>query len=198
MLVKGKHLVGVYGTLKTGRTNHHVISSRDGVFKGYGHIYGTLIEMYGGSFPGFVRSGTDDILIEIWEVSDDCLIALDRLEGNGTFYTRHIETTVVRQDKQEPTTEDYMGEWLEVWVYALPSSYLEKDHVRYLDGIWNGRDTPNRLVVRFKSRPNTDTPALPAPPAPVIDKKKVEEDGNWLYPDVVRFEVWEKRNAEAS
>ena len=70
-----------------------------------------------GSYPGVVElDGQDEhcyILGELYEVDDDTLARVDRLEGNGSFYTRKI----VELSETDDT--------IEAWMYLLPKEFLD-------------------------------------------------------------------------
>lgn len=85
-----KHLVFVYGTLKTGHYNHRCLtlggtSKRifdDAFVKG--HMYDL------GPYPAVVITpGSQGVVKgEVWEVDDETLDRLDHLEGHPDFYER--------------------------------------------------------------------------------------------------------------
>lgn len=96
--------VFVYGSLKKGFGNHHVISkgefiSVDETLYNDWHMFNM------GGFPGVVE-GTKVVTGEVYEVDDEVMAGLDRLEGNGSFYTREI----VELSKNEMA-----------WMYILPN-----------------------------------------------------------------------------
>ena len=73
--------VFVYGTLKRGCRNHHHLADQKFLGEARTASGFTLYSM--GNHPGMVRS-TDtshDVTGELWEVDDDCLAELDKLEG---------------------------------------------------------------------------------------------------------------------
>ncbi|MFT3869395.1 MAG: gamma-glutamylcyclotransferase family protein [Nibricoccus sp.] len=76
-----KHQVFVYGTLKHGGSNHHLMAGQQFIA-----IAKTepLYKLYSiGAYPGMVDVPTNGNPIEgeIWAVDADCLAKLDRLEG---------------------------------------------------------------------------------------------------------------------
>ena len=78
-----KKLIFVYGTLKTGQPNHILLENSKKLHNDMidGRIYCL------GNFPGLKQeSGT--VYGEIYEVDDNTLEKLDRLEGHPNFYTR--------------------------------------------------------------------------------------------------------------
>jgi len=80
-------MVFVYGTLKKGFGNHHLLSKS--LYHGdYSTAPSHKMVSLGG-FPGVVfGKGTAAIKGEVYEVADDVLDRLDRLEGYPSFYDR--------------------------------------------------------------------------------------------------------------
>lgn len=98
--------VFVYGSLKEGGWSHHLLEGQ--IFCGYAFMDGLrMISL--DSYPGVVK-GEGRIDGEMHEVDDNTLAALDRLESNGSYYTREIMGTECGNS---------------VWVYVLPDSYEE-------------------------------------------------------------------------
>ena len=111
-------LVGVYGSLLAGLGNHRVLHGAE--FVGPDSLppeYG-MVSL--GGFPGVFKDGDSPIVLELYLVDADGLIRLDRLEGNGSFYTREE----VRTD----------GNALP-WVYLLPKAGY-KDNETVASGDW--------------------------------------------------------------
>ena len=111
-------LVGVYGSLLAGLGNHRVLEGAE--FVGPDSLppeYG-MVSL--GGFPGVFKDGDSPIVLELYLVDADGLIRLDRLEGNGSFYTREE----VRTD----------GNALP-WVYLLPKAGY-KDNETVAGGDW--------------------------------------------------------------
>jgi gamma-glutamylcyclotransferase (GGCT)/AIG2-like uncharacterized protein YtfP len=83
--------VFVYGTLKRGYGNHRVMEAAEGEFlqkdtiKGY-EIYNT------GCFPAVVE-GEGVVQGEVFEVPEEGMYFLDRLEGVPRLYDRHTTHT---------------------------------------------------------------------------------------------------------
>ena len=103
--------VFVYGSLKRGFGNHGLLESSkyigttETVFPNF-RMHSLL-----GSFPA-VTSCTNDgfaIMGELYEVNLHTLNALDKLEGNGTMYTRRLVS--VYNDN---------GDVVEAWMYLMP------------------------------------------------------------------------------
>ena len=78
----------VYGTLKRGQRNHHLM--REARFLGEAvtaPLY-TLLDL--GSFPGMIPGGTTAVHGELYEVGPGLLARLDRHEGVPRLYTRGV------------------------------------------------------------------------------------------------------------
>ena len=85
-------LVFIYGTLKRGHGNHCVIS--DGVFVGQA-VTESRFGLYTSGIPfmtdaGLCRYGDEPTCIhgEVWQVGDDVMATLDKLEGHPSAYRR--------------------------------------------------------------------------------------------------------------
>lgn len=81
------HRVFVYGTLKRGLRNAHLLSGSR--FVSAAEVPGfALYDL--GDYPGIVPTGTSDDKVpgEIFEVTAETLAKLDRLEDEGTLYRR--------------------------------------------------------------------------------------------------------------
>lgn len=109
-----KHLVFVYGSLKRGFRNHRVISG--GEFAGVATTVArfNMLDVRG-AYPALVtdlidRTKAGQILGELYNVDDDTLAALDKLEGYPDFYTRGLHPVVRAHD----------GETLQAIIYTLP------------------------------------------------------------------------------
>ena len=74
----------VYGTLKKGYRNHRLLEGSN--FIGEGRISG--YDIYDlGSFPGII-GGTGEVLGELYEINQETLKRVDRLESEGYLYSR--------------------------------------------------------------------------------------------------------------
>jgi gamma-glutamylcyclotransferase (GGCT)/AIG2-like uncharacterized protein YtfP len=98
--------VFVYGSLKQGFGNHGFLETSHclGQYETKDAVY----EMYSfGFYPGVSRIGEGGhrILGELYMIDSNTLIGLDKLEGNGMFYTREL---VELEDGEE------------AWMYLLP------------------------------------------------------------------------------
>jgi gamma-glutamylaminecyclotransferase len=84
-----KHLVFVYGSLKQGFGNHHFLRTATLLEATRTGSRAFRMESMGG-FPAVVKNGSYAIEGELYEVDDETLRNLDRLEGNGRFYNREL------------------------------------------------------------------------------------------------------------
>ncbi len=81
-----KPKVFVYGTLRKGHGNHHVIKEVMDKMIGKGYLYGTV--NYSG-LPRLKLDGLDMVKGEVYELKDEeGLIPLDQLEGHPYCYER--------------------------------------------------------------------------------------------------------------
>lgn len=76
----------VYGTLKKNCSNHHFMFKSKYIKNT--KIKGSLYLKKDRYFPHLILEGEDLIECEIYEVSENCLAYLDRLEGHPTFFKR--------------------------------------------------------------------------------------------------------------
>lgn len=86
-----EHVVFVYGTLKKGYGNHHLLSRSK--FLDTAVTRGVLHDL--GAFPAArTNDSGGQIHGELYSVDDETLARLDRLEGIPTFYQRDkVETS---------------------------------------------------------------------------------------------------------
>lgn len=110
---KDKILVGVYGTLKRGFYNHHLLEKAE-------FIKTTVIPdgnycLYDlGSFPAvkvvlYGNEETTPVTVEIFQVDKETFDNLDRLEGYPSFYNRVLIET---------------PEGYHAWLYVMSSEQL--------------------------------------------------------------------------
>jgi gamma-glutamylcyclotransferase (GGCT)/AIG2-like uncharacterized protein YtfP len=103
-----RFMVFVYGSLKRGFSNHSLLTSSK--FCGITETIDPIFEMYSlGSFPAVVETGNGfHITGELYEIDSVTLKMLDRLEGNGSLYTRKL-------------VKIWFGtEQGEAWMYIMP------------------------------------------------------------------------------
>ena len=108
------HPVAVYGTLKQGHGNHHRYLS-DSYYTGSGSTKDKLPLVISGLPYLFKKPGTGHhVEVEVYQVTDAVLRALDGLEGHPNWYRR--ESTTIELDS---------GGSIEAWVYFMTDdSYL--------------------------------------------------------------------------
>ena len=119
-----KHLIWVYGTLKRGKGNHRFLSEGGATFLGNARTEPAFTMLHLGGFPGVVRAGKTVVHGELYEVNDEILGRLDRLEGHPNFYQRQ-QLSVVLEDGSTKGTEGYF----------LPDSWLSRAKV-IEGGVW--------------------------------------------------------------
>ena len=115
--------VFVYGTLKRGEANHHLLDGA--TFLGDCKVVGAYTMVDLGWYPGVVRRNDrvdSEISGEVYEVDEPTLYSLDCLEGHPDFYERRKIST------------DYKN----AWMYSLPSEYLERERDIVETGEWHG------------------------------------------------------------
>jgi len=84
---KGKIRVAVYGTLRHGEGNHMLLQNSR--YLGTARVSGYRMHDFG-PFPVVVETGEgeDEIVVEVYEVTEEVLGHLDLLEGHPRFYKR--------------------------------------------------------------------------------------------------------------
>lgn len=108
-------LVFVYGTLKKGFGNHHLLHNCP--YKGKGHIQGTKM-LNLGAFPGMIPDESKKVQGELYEINEFTLKRLDRLEGHPHFYTRHLAQVHVPPSGASAETP-HQAETVDAWAYYL-------------------------------------------------------------------------------
>ncbi len=109
-----EHMVFVYGSLKSGFHNHHLIDDAEFICKTRTREPSWLLEQFNskskpGAFVPGVVPGNSYVSGEIYKVNDAGLEKLDKLEENGTRYQRKkvfcgngaIAWMYIHADKQE-------------------------------------------------------------------------------------------------
>lgn len=85
-----EHLIAVYGTLLSGEPNEYFMRNATLIQEDKVENF----EMYSlGGFPGIMK-GDGEISVEVYKVSAEDLIPVDRLEGHPTFYERIFAKTL--------------------------------------------------------------------------------------------------------
>ena len=119
---RGDNLVFVYGTLRTGGSNFHLLEGSK--YLGYAQTTSSnYILRRGRSFPIVKKSKLSyagKIEGEVFAVDALTMCELDRLEGNNTFYTR--EEVFVTLDEQSYKLKDgKTGKPIvKAWIYLIP------------------------------------------------------------------------------
>jgi len=84
--MKDSTLVGVYGSLRKGLSNHHYLQNAEFVSTTELPAVYSMVSL--GGFPGVMEGGDTKIMLEMYRVTPDELANLDSLESNESFYTR--------------------------------------------------------------------------------------------------------------
>ena len=109
-------LVFVYGTLRQGEVNHHLLGKASLCGR---HTTRPHYKMFSlGAYPAVVTRGPDRISGEVYRVDGRTMVELDRLEGYPRSYDRKLIATP----------------WGRAWIYL----YRESVHgrKRIPNGIW--------------------------------------------------------------
>lgn len=122
-----KNLVAVYGSLRSGFSNHDLLDRGGAVQLGDDVIHGDYTMLNLGGFPGLILEGDTPITIEVYAVDDRVFNNLDRLEGYPTFYNR----------KKVGTAHG------EAWIYYLNEPrYPGREWAVVSSGDWADARTP--------------------------------------------------------
>ena len=88
-----KHLIFVYGTLRNGHSNHHLL--KEAYCHGIGGTEASYAMYLISGYPYVTSSEARyPIIGELYAVDDDTLQTLDRMEGHPRYYERR-ETAVM-------------------------------------------------------------------------------------------------------
>ena len=127
--------VAVYGSLRKGFGNHGLLE--DSIYVGEGITEARYTMLHLGGFPGVVKKGNTSITVELYDVDDETLRRLDRLEGHPNFYERlPVRVLPVGADKSEAAS------WEWVSIYLLPDVW---DGAVIETGDWARRTVPAAL-----------------------------------------------------
>lgn len=86
--------IACYGTLRAGWGNHRLLE--DAPLIGVGTTVQNDYTMRSmGGFPAVYKGGNHRIVVEVYEVDDDQLARIDRLEGHPNWYRREVVDTTV-------------------------------------------------------------------------------------------------------
>lgn len=119
--------VFVYGTLKKGQPNHHILDSPGCYFIGEASLPTDQWEMYNlGAYPAITMATgpCEKIRGEVYEVDEKTFNKLDWLEGYPDLYDRAWE--VIEYDSPKEL------DW--AWVYYMPKAPTRRTPI--LDGVW--------------------------------------------------------------
>ncbi len=117
-----KHRVFVYGTLKRGNGNHHLLAHSEFIGKATTAPEFRLLSAFRNVFP-YLVPGEKSIIGEVFEVDEATLRNLDRLEGYRPGQTNN-------HYNRETITVNVGGEAMDVLVYTLNVA-MEDDLSRY-------------------------------------------------------------------
>ncbi|MFA7405829.1 MAG: gamma-glutamylcyclotransferase family protein [Pelobacteraceae bacterium] len=93
-----KHLVFVYGTLRKGHSNNHLL--KDAYCYGTGSTEAGYTMYLISGFPYVTSSESRyPIVGELYAVDDDTLNSLDRMEGHPRYYERKQTTVIVEGER---------------------------------------------------------------------------------------------------
>lgn len=111
--------VFVYGTLRAGERNHHILADQRYLGEYRTPARYTLYDT--GPFPAAVAGGRTALTGEVYAVDRRCFRLLDRLEDYPTHYTRRRIATPLG------------GAWIYLWIKPVDARW------RRLDGDWRRR-----------------------------------------------------------
>jgi len=121
-------LVAVYGTLKKGYNNHHVLG-KEYNYLGYGNTQGKY-DMKDAGFPAIVKNEEGKpVQVEVYEIPEDRLKQLDRLEGVPYMYTREKETIKVFLNMEEEEFLDDVFIYVGTDYFKHNKPYESYDHL---------------------------------------------------------------------
>jgi gamma-glutamylcyclotransferase (GGCT)/AIG2-like uncharacterized protein YtfP len=123
-----KHQVAVYGSLRRNQSNHGLLTRFNANFRGTTILVGW--HMLGlGPYPAIIpsKSAKEKIEVEVYEVSQTCLSALDHLEGVDAEHYERIEIT-----------GSYGRMWIYQWHPRSLLDYMERNDMlpMVLSGVW--------------------------------------------------------------
>jgi gamma-glutamylaminecyclotransferase len=121
------HNVFVYGTLKSGQSNHPLLQGHSGQV-----AIAPNINLHAGPHYPFAVRGEGQTIGEMYEVNKTTLRKLDRLEGHPHDYKRELIPILLAE-----------GQQIEAWIYLNQKAYR---YPRILDGKWVGIRNPKDLT----------------------------------------------------
>jgi gamma-glutamylcyclotransferase (GGCT)/AIG2-like uncharacterized protein YtfP len=105
--VSRQHVVFVYGTLKKGGKLHYKLGGSEYAGEAALPNY-TLYQFHDVGVPIMVRSLDDQVMGELYVVTNETLVMLDKAESEGKLYHRHLVTLC-----------DGMKAWAYVWAHGV-------------------------------------------------------------------------------
>lgn len=110
------HRVFVYGTLRQGQANHHLLVGAELLGP---HCTEPCFSLYHlGAYPGLTRGGFTSVLGEVYRVKASALRQLDRLEDYPRLYSRILVPSP----------------WGAAWLYCYRGSVQDRPLIR--SGDW--------------------------------------------------------------
>jgi gamma-glutamylcyclotransferase (GGCT)/AIG2-like uncharacterized protein YtfP len=120
---KHKHLVFVYGTLRSGSAGAMSVRFPSSKFVAAAKVSGSLYDL--GAYPGLLLNESSSLVTgEVYEVDDETLNKLDDFEASSNYSRKRVEISVGDEGRigwtYEPNPEFYSlqtlitsGDWLE-------------------------------------------------------------------------------------
>jgi gamma-glutamylcyclotransferase (GGCT)/AIG2-like uncharacterized protein YtfP len=118
-----KHLVFVYGTLRSGSAGALPIRFPNSQFVSDAQVSGSLYDL--GAYPGLLLNESNSLVIgEVYEVDDETLHKLDEFEASSNYVRKQVEISLGAHRRAcwtyEPDPESYSpskiitsGDWIE-------------------------------------------------------------------------------------
>lgn len=93
-----KHLIFVYGTLRKGHCNHHLL--KDAYCYGVGSSEACYAMYLKNGYPYITSSESRyPIVGELYSVDDETLAQLDKFEGHPRYYERREKPVIVGEER---------------------------------------------------------------------------------------------------
>lgn len=118
-----KHLVFVYGTLRSGSTGAMSLRFPNSKFVADTKVSGSLYDL--GAYPGLLLNESNSLVTgEVYEVDDETLHKLDKFEASSNYVRKQVELSLGAHRRTcwayEPAPEFYSlstmitsGDWIE-------------------------------------------------------------------------------------